>query len=95
MKLSWLLGESISTCREGMGRALVVGGSLWACHHIWNQESCYRAVLPKLPGSLPPRWDSWLCLAAFHALHHVGFAFPLSVAQTKGLTDNKQETFCL
>ena len=26
MKLSWLLGESISTCREGMGRALVGGG---------------------------------------------------------------------
>ena len=95
MKLSQLLGESILNCRMLRGRALVRRRSLLFQHPTWNQESCSKAIPANPPVSscvVETPGSAWQCSKP---LYHVGFAFPLSVVQTKGLKDNRQETLHL
>lgn len=95
VKLSQLWGESILNCRDGSEQG---PGE--------EEEPLASASHPELGellqgyASQPTRvivcvGDSWLCLAVFHTWYHVGSAFTLPGAQTKGLKDNRQEIFHL
>lgn len=95
MKLSQLLGESILNCSDGQeqGPDEGEGPLVWASH--LELRELLQGHVTQPARALPRGWGSWLCLAVFHALYHVGSAFILPVAQTKGLKDNEQETFHL